>query len=98
MDLWSWILITMAILTIIAVWFTVVPFFRKEIKKESHKFDFSKNSGKDSVKDKGKLVKCPVCGHHLKPSDKLFTRTYRAQPRDRVFILGCSECMKENKN
>lgn len=98
MDYWSWILITMAVLTVIAVYLSIMPFFRKEIKKEYPTYDYKKANRDIESKNKKDLGKCPVCGRKLKPGDKLFTRTYHAQPRDRVFIIGCSFCKNSDNN
>lgn len=38
------------------------------------------------------IGKCPVCGSELTVKDKLFTRTYSAEPRDKIYVKGCSKC------
>ncbi len=36
---------------------------------------------------------CPLCGSTMEPGDKLHVELFRADPHDKVFILGCKTCL-----
>lgn len=40
------------------------------------------------------IGKCPVCGNALTAKDKLYTKTYKAEPKDKIYVRGCSKCLK----
>jgi hypothetical protein len=42
------------------------------------------------------IGKCPVCGNSLTAKDRLYTKTYKAEPKDKIYVRGCSKCLKKD--
>ena len=42
---------------------------------------------------KAKLRFCPLCSSSMQPGEKLHVEIFKAEPNDKVFLLGCTACL-----
>lgn len=85
-DLLSWVFVGVGVLIGIVAFIYLLPLIRGE-KKEKPLPD-----EKPLTKPVEDVIECPICGEKIGEGSRLFTKTYPAEPKDKVFVRGCSNC------